>query len=283
MNSITGTYNRILARHRVAVLAIALSAGAIALPAIAAAAQPQTRECCSVVELRRYIVFPGKREELISLFEKEFIETQEDVGITVVGQFRDLNDPYRFTWVRGFSGMDARKKALGDFYYGPVWKKYRDQANPTLYDNDDVLLLHPASPGSGFIIDTHDRPPVGAGARGGFVVANIYYFAKEVPAEFVAHFNGQLMPLFERSGARVLGRFVSEKSKNTFERLPVREDANVFVWFAGFANRQAYDDYLARLQQDTQWSGSLFGQLYKSLLRPPELLMLTPTSRSLAH
>ena len=54
--------------------------------------------CCPVVELRQYTLVPDGREELISLFEREFIETQEATGMIVIGQFRDLNNPDRFVW-----------------------------------------------------------------------------------------------------------------------------------------------------------------------------------------
>lgn len=96
----------------------------------------QAEECCAVIELRQYITYPGKRDDLITLFEREFIESQEAVGIHVLGQFRDVNDPHRFTWVRGFSAMPARKQALTDFYFGPLWKTWKSQANATLYDNE---------------------------------------------------------------------------------------------------------------------------------------------------
>ena len=58
--------------------------------------------CCPVVELRQYTLVPDGREELISLFEREFIETQEATGMIVIGQFRDLNNPDRFVWLRGY-------------------------------------------------------------------------------------------------------------------------------------------------------------------------------------
>jgi hypothetical protein len=227
---------------------------------------PPAADCCAVVELRQYVTYPGMRDTLAQLFEARFIESQEAVGIKVVGQFRDVNDPDHFTWVRGFDGMAARKKALGDFYYGALWGANRNAANATLYDNDDVLLLRPATPGSGFAYD--------------FVVAQVYYFAHEVTPEFTRFFDRNLMPLFERHGAHVLARLVSEKSPNTFERLPVRENVNVFVWFASFPDRAAYDTYLGKLGQDGRWRGEWFGQLRKSLVRPPEVLMLTPTARS---
>jgi len=43
--------------------------------------------CCPVVELRYYALRPGKRETLIALFDHEFIETQEEVGIQLIAQF----------------------------------------------------------------------------------------------------------------------------------------------------------------------------------------------------
>lgn len=260
---------------------LALTAAMAAQPALAGGAATAAADCCAVVELRQYVTYPGTRDTLVHLFEERFIESQEAVGIRVLGQFRDAHDPEHFTWLRGFTSMDARKQALGDFYYGPLWKANRDAANATLYDNDDVLLLRPASPGAGFAYDPARRPALGAEAGDGIVVAHIYYFSHEVTPEFTNFFDRDLMPLFERNGAHVLARMVSEKSRNTFERLPVREDANVFVWFARFPSRAAYDHYLAGLGQDERWRTEWFARLRKSLARPPEVLVLTPTARSL--
>jgi hypothetical protein len=75
----------------------------------------QTRLCCPVVELRQYTLHPGKRDVLIELFDREFIEPQEALGIRVLGQFRDLDLPDRFVWLRGLCDMTSRAKALSDF------------------------------------------------------------------------------------------------------------------------------------------------------------------------
>jgi hypothetical protein len=259
--------------------------GSLALLASTVLAAPPAADCCAVVELRQYITYPGMRDTLVQLFDERFVESQEAVGIKVVGQFRDVNDPNHFTWVRGFAGMDARKKALEDFYYGALWRANKSAANATLYDNDDVLLLRPASPGAGFAYDPGRRPALGTMSPGttaanSFVVAQIYYFTHEVTPDFTRFFDRDLLPLFERHGAHVLARLVSEKSANTFERLPVRENVDAFVWFASFPDRAAYDAYLGSLGQDKRWRGELFAQLRKSLARPPEVLMLTPTARS---
>src|SRR5213594_3405617 len=118
--------------------------------------------CCPVVELRQYALHPGKRDVLIDLFDREFIEPQEAVGIKVIGQFRDVDDPDRFVWLRGFRDMASRAKALQEFYGGPVWKAHREAANATMVDSDNVLLLRPATSVSGFSLENMRRPPVDA-------------------------------------------------------------------------------------------------------------------------
>ncbi|GHO47962.1 NIPSNAP family protein [Ktedonospora formicarum] len=37
-------------------------------------AEQALTECCSIVELRQYTLKPGRRDELITLFEEHFIE-----------------------------------------------------------------------------------------------------------------------------------------------------------------------------------------------------------------
>ena len=98
---------------------------------------------CSVIELRQYTLHPGRCDELIELFEREFIDSQESLGLHVLGIFRDLDAPDRFVWLRGFAHRAARVKALQAFYGGPVWQRHRDAANATMIDSDDVLLLRP--------------------------------------------------------------------------------------------------------------------------------------------
>ena len=78
-----------------------------------------------VVELRQYTLRPGQRDVLAGLFDRELVESQEAEGMAVVGQFRDLDEPDRFTWIRGFASMPARARALAAFYGGPVWQARR--------------------------------------------------------------------------------------------------------------------------------------------------------------
>jgi len=53
-------------------------------------------------------------------------------GTEVIGQFRNLEDPDRFVFVRAFPGMAERAAALAAFYDGPVWAAHRDAASATM-------------------------------------------------------------------------------------------------------------------------------------------------------
>jgi NIPSNAP len=75
---------------------------------------------CGVFEWRRYTLHTGARETLIELFEREFVESQEAVGARVLGSFRDVGEPDHFVWLRGFTDMTARRRALEAFYGGPL-------------------------------------------------------------------------------------------------------------------------------------------------------------------
>ena len=104
----------------------------------------------AIVELRQYTLHDGKRDTLIDLFERYFIEPQEALGMKVIGTFRNLDRPNSFVWLRGFTDMDSRLAGLTDFYAGPVWKTHREAANATMIDSDDVLLLHAPSDWAAF-------------------------------------------------------------------------------------------------------------------------------------
>ena len=208
-----------------------------------------------IVELRQYTLRPGRRDELIDLFDSSLVEPQEADGMTVIGQFRDLDRPDRFVWLRGFPSMEERRASLEAFYTGPVWKRNSEAANATMLETDDVLLLRPASPDSTFRLDTSTRA-AGAGGEGpGVVTATILDLDGADPA-------AALERVEHPEGGSLLGCLVTEPSPNTFPALPVREGENVLVWFAGYPERSALD------------------------LASPEarqLLRLAPTSRSLLH
>ncbi|MFC5578818.1 NIPSNAP family protein [Lysobacter niabensis] len=234
----------------------------------------------AVVELRQYTLQPGQRDVLVELFEREFIETQEAVGMHVIGHFRDLDAPDRFVWLRGFPSMEARRDALQAFYFGPVWQQHREAANATMIDSDNVLLLKLARPDAGVAPATAMRPAPGAMAAAGALCIGVC--SLEAPAEqgFAARFEQTLSPVLRELGAQVIARYMTDASENTFPRLPVREGERVFVWLARFADVAALDAHLAALRASSAWKQALATALLEDLAQPPELLRLAPTARS---
>jgi hypothetical protein len=240
-----------------------------------------SRRCCRVVELRKYTLHPGKRDVLIDLFDREFIESQEALGIKIIGQFRDLDRPDRFVWLRGFRDMSSRARALTDFYGGPVWKAHREAANATMIDFDNVLLLRPALPTSGFSLENMKLPPAGSvEVPTSLVVAAIYYFESPVAPDFINFFEQTLKPVATSLGATISAYFVTENSENTFPALPVRAGENVFVWFSTFQDLAAYENYVAALSESERWRDEASGGLARYIDRAPEVLKLSPTARS---
>ena len=160
-----------------------------------------------IVELRQYLLKPGRRDALIDLFDREFVETQEALGMTVLGQFRDLGRPDMFVWLRGFPDMVTRREALAAFYSGPVWKEHGPAANATMIDSDDVLLLRTSSLPVG--PRTGPRSPL-----------EILIFYRDRPWSSEPPIDGALATLH------------TEYAENTFPALPVREGEHALVVLA---------------------------------------------------
>jgi NIPSNAP len=235
---------------------------------------------CNIVELRQYTLHPDQRDVLVDLFDREFVETQEAVGMTVMGQFRDLDDADRFVWLRGFGDMPARKAGLGAFYGGPVWRTHGDAANATMLDSDNVLLLRPAWPGSG--ISMHGRKRAAPGVRtapAGLLDVSIFYLREPASDELLGLCRQTLWPLLTHAGARVLGWYVTETARNNFPRLPVREGEHALVGLAMFDDLAAIDAFV----RTGTWGREAQPLLGPSLARPTESHRLVPTARSAIH
>jgi hypothetical protein len=234
---------------------------------------------CSVVELRQYTLHDGTRAQLIDLFENEFIESQEALGIRVVGPFRDLDDPNRFVWLRGFPDMNERGRMLSAFYDGPVWRAHRDAANATMIDSDNVLLLRP----------THGWPAIPAVANGfdmgsfgrdALVVANIHYVDSFAIGGFAQFFEKTMIPVLTNTGAHIIAAFETEAAANTFARLPVRESETVLVWLAAFRDTRRFEEHVRALRDSPDWRKHAPKDVLHQFSRKPEVLKLAPTPRS---
>ncbi len=204
----------------------------------------------AVVELRQYTLHPGRRDDLITLFEREFVESQQAAGVTLIGLFRDLDDPNRFVWLRGFTDMDQRRAALTAFYEGPVWAAHRDAANATMIDSDDVLLLQPPPLPAQTALGEASKPWAG-GDRLLTLTVQTLDTALDVPDP-------------RHPGAEILAAWVTNPAENTFPRLPVREGERVLVWMTAYADEAA----LAAVEAGASDAGVM------------QRLRLAPTARS---
>ncbi|MES1201623.1 MAG: NIPSNAP family protein [Pseudomonadota bacterium] len=207
-----------------------------------------------IYELRNYTMNPGRRDALITLFEREFLDSQEEMGAQVDGVFRNLDDPDRFVWLRSFADMESRKAALTAFYTSPVWLVNREAANATIADNDDVLLLRPVA-------------PIASADASASLIAAITFFPRDEDA-FAAHFQDEIAPALHNENGELIASFATEHSPNTYPRLPIRENDTVFVALARFAPRTPLSAITPATGTDAR------------LTRPTEIMRLQPTARS---
>ncbi|MCK9685180.1 NIPSNAP family protein [Scleromatobacter humisilvae] len=235
-------------------------------------------EALAVLELRQYTLHPGRRDTLIALFEREFVEPQEDVGARIVGTFRDLDNPDRFVWLRGFADMAARADALTAFYGGPAWQANRETANATMVDSDNVLLLRPLGGDQGLRAALQPRPPVGAAptARGVFTIT-VCPLLKPADDALVHAFDQCVHPWWVGVGGDLLACWVTEPAPNNFPRLPVRENEPVIAWLTRFDDEAAQQRHATLLRSSgclerAEWRAHLSGE--------PQQLRLAPTPRS---
>lgn len=252
---------------------ILATAAAVAAAPSALAAQPV---CCPIVELRQYTLRDGQRDTLVELFDRAFIESQEATGMRVIGQFRDLDDPNRFVWLRGFDSMEARRKALTAFYTGPVWRAHREAANATMLDSDNVLLLRPLSTFD--LALPEEREPA---AGGSLVAATIHYLDRTAVLAFADFFTHEMAPRIEQAEARIAGAFATLHAPNSFPALPVREGESVLLWLARFEDERALDAFDVRLDALPDPRANASPEVMRQLMRKSERLRLAPTSRSL--
>ncbi|MEU0395750.1 NIPSNAP family protein [Streptomyces sp. NPDC006208] len=234
----------------------------------------------AVIELRQYTLRPGRRDELIELFDCEFVEPQEEVGMIVLGQFRDLDDPDRFVWLRGFRDMTTRHRGLTDFYGGPVWAEHGPQANDTMIDSDNVLLLRPVPTGSGSTISSAGRPPVGAPAPDRYVAGTVWSFPPG-RHDGIALIRDGLLPVLLETGPAPFAFLTTNHAHNTFPRLPVRSGENVAVIFTSYPDESAHRRHLTDMQAHPLTRGELLPAIEREQTAAPRELRLTPTGRSL--
>ncbi len=236
-------------------------------------------EHCAVIELRDYRMQPNQRDVLIELFEREFIEAQEALGMCVMAHFRDLDRPDHYVWLRGFADMAARQRGLEGFYSGATWLAHRNAANATMIDSDDVRLLRCARPTWALASPTAPRPHRDADTAPPQSVFVLFVAALHAPADDALKraFERDALPLLRECGLMPSAVFETEPAPNNYPRLPVRTDAPVFAWVSRGSNVAAADSGLARLDASPRWHGAVLPRLRAMSL---QRMRLQPAARS---
>lgn len=185
-----------------------------------------------IYELRQYTMVPGRRDEFADYFDRHFVESQEALGISVIGQFRDLDRADRYVWMRAYPDMETRGQVLNAFYDGSYWAATKDAANAMMTEWHDILLLKPAWDGSGL-----QHEPAGRAAAGspgspaeGFTVT-VWNVEPDVLQDTVS--------ACRDACPDAVAVFVTEPSPNNFLRHPIREGENVLVCIARGASAEA--------------------------------------------
>jgi hypothetical protein len=228
----------------------------------------------TVFELRDYTCRPGRRDDLVAMFERLFLDPLEAGGSHVAATFRDLDQDDRWLWIRCFESMATRKLALRAFYNSALWLKHRAECNATIMDSDNVLLLRLHAG------DTlrEDRAAIDATAIPRAVFALDTYFPED-EAKFAAAFETHAMGTLSAVDAAPLASFVTEHAENNYKRLPIRAGETVFVTLTRFASQAAHKRARAALAASPDWAKAQ-RKLAQLCIQPSEHRRLQATPRS---
>jgi len=199
------------------------------------------------IELLVYRARPEHRDTFVQYFEEHFLESQEVLGSRIWGQFRDLDDPASFVWVRGFQSMDERKSCLEQFYSSDTWFEYRPAVLQMLVSAANTRLLEPAGPGDAFEADLRRQPVAGDPhgdpdweANAGIVVVEVFVETKDNADHLIGIVRARADDAMVASGAHSLGLYRSSEEPNSYPRLPLIEHERVVVWFGSFESEGSY-------------------------------------------
>ncbi len=234
-----------------------------------------------VIELRNYLLAPGRTRDFMRYFEQHFLQSQRDQGMHPLGQFELVGEPDRFVWIRAFEDMPARLRGLTGFYGGAFWLARRDETNAMLREHHDVHLLRPLAPIAALIggaspEDVAAAPSGDVPAETGLVVTDFYRVPPETLGSAVELFEREVRPALVDSGHQVLGHFVTELAPNDYPRLPVIQEPGLLVVITAYRDPEHWRD--ARRDWDARGPA---GAWRSRVTADVVSLQLRPTARSL--
>ena len=74
-----------------------------------------------LVEIRRYEIKPGRRDEFVTWFEAEAMPAMQSAGLNILGVFVDVENPDVFFYLKGFETDGERERLNSAFYQSELW------------------------------------------------------------------------------------------------------------------------------------------------------------------
>jgi len=178
-----------------------------------------------IIDLRNYTLNPNTRDKFIERCETLIFPEQKRLGATILGTFRDADNPNGIVWLRAMPDMPERKRILTAFYSkGEVWKANRREVNSWIVDSDNVLLVKPAElmPVSDLKTTNSDNSVV------------VMYTCLRKEPFIVAQELDDVSEAISDIGGRLLVKLETDPSKNNYPLHPIRTGEFGYVLFASF-------------------------------------------------
>lgn len=74
-----------------------------------------------LVEIRRYEIEPGRRDEFVQWFESDVMPAMESAGMNILGVFVGAEETNSFYYLRGFVSEEERARITTAFYESELW------------------------------------------------------------------------------------------------------------------------------------------------------------------
>lgn len=226
----------------------------------------------ALFEFRTYEMRAGRRDVLIDLFETAFLDEYEKHGAHVLATFRDVDFADRWVWMRAFEDGRARGRALTAFYSSDIWRRLRVEANTTIRDTRNALLLRMVS---GDIADAESGQE--RRIQGGIIVSSVQIVPFGSERAHARAFADYAMPLLHELGGAPFATMETDRSQNCYPRQAVRPES-VFVTLTRFESRERHEEFLRQRETSRAWRDDVKSRLGGP--RAPEIMRLAPTTRS---
>ncbi len=179
-----------------------------------------------IIDLRDYTLKANARGQFIERCEALIFPEQKRLGATILGTFRDADNPNGIVWLRAVPDVAERKRILTAFYSkGEVWKANRREVNSWIADSDNVLLVKPVSE----LITTSNQKAKTTNNS----IVGMYSCLRTEPFTVDGALD-DVVKAVSRAGGRLLVKLLTDPSKNNYPNHPIRTGEFGFVVLASF-------------------------------------------------